>query len=155
MQQVKNVTVYTFLYPILGGDSPEKSKQIWCAKDNTKAWRDWMLEGAAPMKSMGQCDVGASMTSMLTVVVLDPEWCRNRGTTSATFRPQTSIWPGSQRVEPAQQRLRFGAPSFPLVGAQARGVLRHQGRARVGGQCRLMPQQEVPIQHSERTRGLA
>ena len=34
MQQVKDVTVYTFLYPILGGDSPEKSRNIWCAKDN-------------------------------------------------------------------------------------------------------------------------
>jgi thiol:disulfide interchange protein DsbC len=37
---VKNVTVYTFLYPILGGDSPEKSRNIWCAKDATKVWRD-------------------------------------------------------------------------------------------------------------------
>ena len=45
LQEVKNVTVYTFLYPILGGDSPEKSKAIWCAKDNTKAWRDWMIKG--------------------------------------------------------------------------------------------------------------
>jgi len=59
LQAVKDVTVYTFLYPILGGDSPEKSRDIWCAKDSTKAWRDWMLDGTAPMKSMGQCDVGA------------------------------------------------------------------------------------------------
>jgi thiol:disulfide interchange protein DsbC len=56
---VKDVTVYTFLYPILGGDSPEKAKNIWCAKDNTKAWRDWMLDGTAPPKTMGQCDLGA------------------------------------------------------------------------------------------------
>jgi len=59
LQQVKDVTVYTFLYPILGGDSPEKSKNIWCAKDNTKAWRDWMLDGATPARSMGQCDTAA------------------------------------------------------------------------------------------------
>jgi thiol:disulfide interchange protein DsbC len=59
LQQVKDVTVYTFLYPILGGDSPEKSRNIWCAKDNTKAWRDWMLEGTAPPRSMGQCDTAA------------------------------------------------------------------------------------------------
>jgi thiol:disulfide interchange protein DsbC len=56
---VKDVTVYTFLYPILGGDSPEKAKNIWCAKDNTKAWRDWMLDGTTPPKTMGQCDIGA------------------------------------------------------------------------------------------------
>lgn len=59
LQQVKDVTVYTFLYPILGGDSPEKSKNIWCAKDSTKAWRDWMIDGVAPVKSMGQCDTAA------------------------------------------------------------------------------------------------
>ena len=59
LSQVKDVTVYTFLYPILGGDSPEKSRNIWCAKNNTKAWRDWMVDGAAPGKAMGQCDDAA------------------------------------------------------------------------------------------------
>ena len=59
LQTVKDVTVYTFLYPILGGDSPEKSRNIWCAKDNTKAWRDWMLDGTAPPHSMGKCDTAA------------------------------------------------------------------------------------------------
>jgi len=58
LQAVKDVTVYTFLYPILGGDSPEKSKQIWCAKDNTKAWRDWMLNGTQVTGSPA-CDVSA------------------------------------------------------------------------------------------------
>ena len=57
--QVKDVTVYTFLFPILGGDSPEKSRNIWCAKDNTAAWRDWMIDGTPPLKSMGQCDTAA------------------------------------------------------------------------------------------------
>ncbi len=59
LSEVKNVTVYTFLYPILGPDSIEKSKNIWCAKDRTAAWRDWMLEGSVPGKTMGQCDTGA------------------------------------------------------------------------------------------------
>jgi thiol:disulfide interchange protein DsbC len=59
LQSVKDLTVYTFLYPILGGDSPEKSRNIWCAKDSTKAWRDWMLDGTAPPRSMGKCDATA------------------------------------------------------------------------------------------------
>jgi len=59
LNNVKDVTVYTFLYPILGGDSPEKAKNIWCAKDSTKVWRDWMLDGTTPPKVMGQCDLGA------------------------------------------------------------------------------------------------
>ena len=58
LQSVKDVTVYTFLYPILGGDSPEKAKQIWCAKDNTKAWRDWMIKGM-PVADSPQCDAAA------------------------------------------------------------------------------------------------
>jgi thiol:disulfide interchange protein DsbC len=58
LQDLKNVTVYTFLYPILGADSTEKSKQIWCAKDNTKAWRDWMLKGTAVTDSPS-CDTSA------------------------------------------------------------------------------------------------
>jgi thiol:disulfide interchange protein DsbC len=56
---VKDVTVYTFVIPILGGDSPEKSKSIWCAKDNTTVWRNWMIDGTAPARVMGQCDAAA------------------------------------------------------------------------------------------------
>lgn len=58
LQNVKDVTVYTFLYPILGGDSPEKSKQIWCAKDNIKTWRDWMIKGT-PIGESAACDTSA------------------------------------------------------------------------------------------------
>lgn len=58
LQELKNVTVYTFLYPILGADSNEKSKAIWCAKDNTKAWRDWMLKNQ-PAEGSPNCDTSA------------------------------------------------------------------------------------------------
>jgi thiol:disulfide interchange protein DsbC len=56
---VKDVTIYTFLYPILGADSNDKSRAIWCAKEPMKAWRDWMLEGVAPPKVIGKCDDAA------------------------------------------------------------------------------------------------
>lgn len=52
---MKDVTVYTFLIPILGGDSPDKAKAIWCAKDPTAAYRNWMLEGTAPPRLLGEC----------------------------------------------------------------------------------------------------
>ena len=64
MQQVKDVTVYTYLVPILGGDSPSKSRDIWCAKDNSAVWRDWMIKGVAPQRSMGQCDITALQRNM-------------------------------------------------------------------------------------------
>ena len=59
MQQVKDVTVYTFLIPILGGDSPDKARNVWCAKDNATVWRDWMIKGTAAPRSMGSCDASA------------------------------------------------------------------------------------------------
>lgn len=54
---VKDLTVYTFLLPILGPDSTAKSQAIWCAKDGAKAWRAWMLDGVAPEAAKANCDV--------------------------------------------------------------------------------------------------
>lgn len=59
LAQVKDVTVHMFLLPILGPDSTQKSRDIWCASDRAKVWRDWMVNGAVPPKAMGQCDVAA------------------------------------------------------------------------------------------------
>ncbi len=53
---VKDVTIYTFLMPILGPDSTAKSRDIWCAKDPQKAWRAWMLDGVLPPKAAASCD---------------------------------------------------------------------------------------------------
>lgn len=59
LQGVDNVTVYTFLYPILGPDSNEKSRNIWCAKDKGKSWLDWMLRNQTPARADASCDTGA------------------------------------------------------------------------------------------------
>ena len=48
LQQLDNVTVYTYLIPILSTDSAQKSKQIWCSADPQKAYFDWMINGIAP-----------------------------------------------------------------------------------------------------------
>jgi thiol:disulfide interchange protein DsbC len=55
MQPLKNITIYTFLYPVLGEDSNQKSKAIWCSSDKVKAWNDWMLAGKASA-TQGACD---------------------------------------------------------------------------------------------------
>jgi len=57
LQKVDNVTVYMFLYPILGPDSADKSRNLWCAKDKSKAWQDWMLRGQAAASA--NCDAAA------------------------------------------------------------------------------------------------
>ena len=48
MQQLENVTIYTYLTPILSADSTQKSKQIWCAADPFKTYIDWMINGISP-----------------------------------------------------------------------------------------------------------
>ena len=58
LQKIDNVTIYMYLYPILGPDSVEKSKAVWCAKDRGRAWLDWMVRSEAPAKADGSCDVG-------------------------------------------------------------------------------------------------
>lgn len=57
LQKVNNVTIHMFLLPILGKDSMEKSKNIWCAKDRAKAWTDWMLRDIMPPAAT--CDTSA------------------------------------------------------------------------------------------------
>lgn len=58
LQKLDNVTIYTFLLPILSEDSVRKSKQIWCSSDRAKAWTDWMVEGKAPA-GREDCDTAA------------------------------------------------------------------------------------------------
>ena len=57
--ELKDVTIYTFVIPILGDDSVSKSRQIWCSKDNARVWRTWMLQGTLPPRPMGGCDIAA------------------------------------------------------------------------------------------------
>lgn len=57
LQNVDNVTVYLFLYPILSPDSAEKSRNIWCAKDKTAALHDYMLRDKTP--TAASCDTSA------------------------------------------------------------------------------------------------
>jgi thiol:disulfide interchange protein DsbC len=55
MQAIDNVTVYTFLLPILSDDSARKSKNIWCAPDRAQAWRSWMTESKAAPAAPDAC----------------------------------------------------------------------------------------------------
>ena len=57
LQKVNDVTIHTFLIPILGPDSVEKSKNIWCTKDKNKAWLDWMVRDQPAAKA--SCDTAA------------------------------------------------------------------------------------------------
>ncbi len=54
LQKVSDVTIYMFLFPILGPDSVDKSRNIWCAKDRGKAWVDLMVRDQPAAKAT--CD---------------------------------------------------------------------------------------------------
>lgn len=53
-QNLKDVTIYTFLVPLLSPDSGEKAKNIWCSADRAKTWVDWMVNNVVP--PVGNCE---------------------------------------------------------------------------------------------------
>jgi thiol:disulfide interchange protein DsbC len=55
LMKLKDVTIYTFLWPILSSDSVEKSKAVWCSRDRAKAWDDLMSSGVVP-QGEPKCD---------------------------------------------------------------------------------------------------
>jgi len=62
LRELKDVSIYTFLIPILGPDSLEKTKKIWCSKDRVGAWNAWMLEAKLP-KNQGDCPDAENMVA--------------------------------------------------------------------------------------------
>ena len=96
--KLENVTVYTFLYPILSEDSVRKSKQIWCSADRAKAWNDWMVEGKAPA-GKEDCDI--------TAVTKNQEFGRKlniTGTPTMFFGDGERV-PGAMPLQRIEQKL--------------------------------------------------
>jgi thiol:disulfide interchange protein DsbC len=56
---LKDVTIYSFVYPVLGPDSDAKSRAIWCSKDAAAAWRGWMIDAQPIQRPLGPCDAKA------------------------------------------------------------------------------------------------
>src|SRR5690606_9778426 len=48
LARLDDVTIYTFVYPILAADSETKARKAWCAPDRVKAWVDLMMTGTVP-----------------------------------------------------------------------------------------------------------
>ena len=57
LAKLDNVTIYTFLLPILSEDSKQKATHIWCAADRSAAWGNWMLKQVLP--TAAECDTSA------------------------------------------------------------------------------------------------
>jgi len=55
LTKIDDVTIYVFLYPVLGQDSVDKAKSVWCSKNRVKVWDDLLVNGIAPT-APGSCD---------------------------------------------------------------------------------------------------
>jgi thiol:disulfide interchange protein DsbC len=62
IQDLDNVTIYTFLYPLeeLHPGATAKARAIWCATDRSAAWNGWMRANVDP--GGGQCSADALVT---------------------------------------------------------------------------------------------
>ena len=101
---VKDVTIYAFLYPILGPDSNAKSRDIWCAADPAKTWRAWMIDGVVPPKAMGsKCDAQALQRNL----ELGRKY-RVQGTPAVVFEDGTRV-PGAIPLEQVEKALAAAA----------------------------------------------
>ncbi len=103
LQGVNDVTIYTFLYPILSPDSSEKAKNLWCASDRVKAWNDLMIDGKQP--ASGTCDHPTSK-----VVALGQK-LNIRGTPTMFFA-DGSRTPGYMPVEMLEKALDKGSANI-------------------------------------------
>jgi thiol:disulfide interchange protein DsbC len=96
--RLDNVTLYIFLYPVLSEDSVRKSRQIWCAADKAKAWKDWMVSDKIPL---GREDCNT------TAVINNREFGQKlgiRGTPTLFFADGSRI-PGVAPIASIEERM--------------------------------------------------
>jgi len=98
LTKIDDVTIYVFLYPVLGPDSTEKAKSIWCSKDRIKAWDNQLVNGVAPTAPT-TCD-----TSSIDETVAFGKQKNITGTPTMFFVDGQRI-PGAIPVEQIEQRL--------------------------------------------------
>jgi len=99
LQGAKDLTVYTFLIPILGGDSPEKARSIWCAKEPVATWKSWMIDAKPFAKQMAACDDSALKRN------LDLARRFHINGTPGVFFEDGSRTPGALTLEQLERRL--------------------------------------------------
>lgn len=98
LNEMDNVTVYTFMYNILSEDSTVKSKNIWCSSDRAKAWDDWMLKGKVPEAAPANC------TTPNDKVLALGQKLRITGTPTIFFADGTRI-PGAVDAKALESKL--------------------------------------------------
>lgn len=107
MQNVSNVTVYLFLYPILSPDSAEKSRNIWCAKDKAGAWQDHMVRDKNAANA--SCDTSAIQRNLAF-----GKKYKITGTPTVIFANGTRV-PGAIGAQEVEKRLAEASSEAPAT----------------------------------------
>lgn len=102
LARIDDVTIYVFLYPVLGADSVQKAKAVWCAKDRVKVWDDQLLNNIAP-SGPGNCE-----TPIDKIVAFGKQ--RNITGTPTIFFVDGSRVPGAIPYEQIEQKLASAKP---------------------------------------------
>jgi thiol:disulfide interchange protein DsbC len=97
LQKVNDITIHMFLFPILSADSADKAKNIWCAKDQGKAWLDLMVRDQPVAKA--SCDA-----SVLERNLALGKKHKITGTPTLLFEDGSRV-PGAINAQEVEQRL--------------------------------------------------
>ena len=96
--KLDNVSIYTFLYPILSPDSLEKSKRVWCSPNKARAWTDLMQDGKT-LTGKTDCD-----TTAITKTVEFGRRLNIQGTPTLVFADGERV-PGAVPVAKIEEKL--------------------------------------------------
>lgn len=98
LNKLTNVTVYTFVVPVLGDDSKVKAKSIMCASNPTKTWVDSM---SIPAYSIPKKECDVSFEENLELM----QKLRIRGTPAILFENNSKA-PGFMTSEKIEAKLK-------------------------------------------------
>lgn len=59
LKDMKDVTIYTFLYPVITPSSREVSANVWCSKDKSATWKSLMIDGKSVKQRDQNCDISS------------------------------------------------------------------------------------------------
>ena len=98
IQTLKDVTIYTFVLPILGENSTKKAKDILCSTDRVKVWNDWMINNTTPAAAKADCKVS------MDKIMMAGRSFEVTGTPTLVFSDGTRI-PGAVPVAEIERKL--------------------------------------------------
>ncbi len=105
IENISDVTVYTFVIPILSEDSNKKTRDLWCSSDRQKAYDDWMLRGKTPATAAKSCEDVSTESLELS------QKLKVRGTPAIFFADGTRV-PGFLPPDLLEKRLAATKATF-------------------------------------------